>query len=47
VIVPAGGSQPIWRQAAGDHKPLVGAFHHDSMKRLAGRIVKDLREDCR
>ncbi len=45
VILAPGSAQPLWQQAAGDRKPILGAFHHDSTRRLANRIVKDLKQD--
>ena len=47
VILAAGSAQPIWQQEVDDRKPIIGAFHRDSSKRLAARIVKDLRDDLR
>ena len=34
----------LWEQGEGDHKPIIGIFQGDSMKRLASRIVKDLKD---
>jgi len=46
-IVAPGSTHPIWEQSAGDRKPVIGAFHGESLKRLAERIVKDLKDDLR
>jgi hypothetical protein len=40
-------AQPIWQRDVDDRKPIIGALHRDSSKRLAARIVKDLRGDLR
>jgi serine/threonine-protein kinase len=44
VIEDSSSKRVLWEQGAGDKKPIVGAFHGDSLKRLAERIVKELRE---
>ena len=44
VVVDAGTGAPLWDQGAVDHKPIIGIFHGDALKRLASRIVKDLKD---
>ena len=44
VVVDTRTSHVIWQQGAGDRKPIIGAFHGESLKRLAERIVKEFRE---
>jgi hypothetical protein len=43
VLEPVTGST-LWEQGAGDHKPIVGIIQGDSLKRLASRIVKELKD---
>jgi serine/threonine-protein kinase len=45
IILEAGTTHILWEQAAGDRKPIAGAFRGESRKRLAERIVKELRQD--
>jgi cell division septation protein DedD len=47
VVEQSGTTHILWRQGAGDHKPIIGAFHGASLKRLAERIVKEMAEDMR
>jgi hypothetical protein len=47
VVEQSGTTNILWRQGAGDHKPIIGAFHGASLKRLAERIVKELAEEMR
>jgi len=47
VVEQSGTNHILWRQGAGDHKPIIGAFHGASLKRLAERIVKEMAEDMR
>lgn len=34
----------VWTRETGDRKMIVGAFQSDTSKRLAERVVKDLKE---
>jgi len=43
-VVDARSARMLWRQGAGDKQPIVGVFHGDALKRLAERIVKELRQ---
>jgi outer membrane biosynthesis protein TonB len=47
VVEQSGTANILWRQGAGDHKPIIGAFHGTSLKTLAARIVKEMAEDMR
>lgn len=47
VVEQSGTAYILWRQGAGDHKPIIGAFHGASLKRLAERIVKEMAEEMR
>jgi tRNA A-37 threonylcarbamoyl transferase component Bud32 len=44
VVFDAHTSHVIWQQGAGDRKLIVGSFRGESVKRLAERIVKELRD---
>ena len=44
VVVDARTSHVLWQQGAGDRKLIIGAFHGESLKRLAERIVKEFRD---
>jgi serine/threonine-protein kinase len=47
VVEQSGTTNVLWRQGAGDHKPIIGAFHGTSLKTLAARIVKEMAEDMK
>jgi hypothetical protein len=47
VVEQSGTNHILWRQGAGDHKPIIGAFHGASLKRLAERIVKEMAEEMK
>jgi len=47
VVEQSGTTNILWRQGAGDHKPIIGAFHGTSLKTLAERIVKEMAEEMR
>jgi serine/threonine-protein kinase len=44
VVIDAHTSHVMWQQGAGDRKPIVGAFHGESLKRVAERIIKEFRD---
>ena len=44
VVVDARTSHVIWQEGAGDHRLIIGAFHGESLKRVAERIVKEFRD---
>jgi hypothetical protein len=44
VVVDSRTNQVIWQQGAGDRKPIIGSFHGAAMKRMAERIIKELRD---
>jgi hypothetical protein len=44
VVVDAHTSHVIWQEGAGDKKLIIGAFHGESLKRVAERIVKEFRD---
>ena len=44
VVFDSRTSHVIWQQGAGDRKPIIGSFRGESLKRLAERIVKELRD---
>jgi len=43
-VVDAATGASLWQQGAGDRKPIIGIFQGESLKRLAERIVKDLKD---
>jgi len=47
IVEQSGTTNILWQQGAGDHKPIIGAFHGTSLKTLAERIVKELAEEMR
>jgi len=44
VIVDARTNRVLWQDGAGDRKPIIGSFRGDPVRRLAERIVKELRD---
>ncbi len=44
IVVDGASGNTVWEQDAGDRKPILGIFQGDTMKRLASRIVKELKD---